>query len=61
MDEQSRLRRYEEAFAGHDPPFAFVDLDAMWKRLGVVTQGRRVIFEPRAPLAAIRERWLSAR
>ncbi len=30
MDSQSRLRRYEEAFADHDPPFAFVDLDAMW-------------------------------
>jgi D-serine deaminase-like pyridoxal phosphate-dependent protein len=30
MDAQSRLRRYEEAFADHDPPFAFVDLDAMW-------------------------------
>ncbi len=37
-----------------------VDLDAMWKRLGVVTQGRRVIFEARAPLASIREHWLSA-
>jgi D-serine deaminase-like pyridoxal phosphate-dependent protein len=30
MDAQSRLRRYEEAFADLDPPFAFVDLDAMW-------------------------------
>jgi D-serine deaminase-like pyridoxal phosphate-dependent protein len=30
MDAQSRLRRYEEAFADHDPPFAFVDLDALW-------------------------------
>ncbi len=30
MDAQSRLRRYEQAFADHDPPFAFVDLDAMW-------------------------------
>jgi D-serine deaminase-like pyridoxal phosphate-dependent protein len=30
LDTQSRLRRYEEAFADHDAPFAFVDLDAMW-------------------------------
>jgi D-serine deaminase-like pyridoxal phosphate-dependent protein len=30
LDPQSRLRRYEEAFADHDAPFAFVDLDAMW-------------------------------
>jgi D-serine deaminase-like pyridoxal phosphate-dependent protein len=27
---EARLRRYEAAFAGIDPPFAFVDLDAMW-------------------------------
>ena len=27
---QSRLQRYEQAFADHDAPFAFVDLDAMW-------------------------------
>lgn len=31
LDPQSRLHRYEEAFADHDPPFAFVDLDAMWQ------------------------------
>lgn len=30
LDPQSRLQRYEQAFAGHDSPFAFVDLDAMW-------------------------------
>ncbi len=30
LDAQSRLRRYQEAFADHDAPFAFVDLDAMW-------------------------------
>lgn len=30
LDAHSRLRRYEEAFADHDAPFAFVDLDAMW-------------------------------
>jgi D-serine deaminase-like pyridoxal phosphate-dependent protein len=30
MDPQSRLQRYEQAFADHDAPFAFVDLDAMW-------------------------------
>jgi len=30
LDTQARLRRYEEAFADHDAPFAFVDLDAMW-------------------------------
>ncbi len=30
LDARSRLRRYEEAFADHDAPFAFVDLDAMW-------------------------------
>nr|WP_243633002.1 amino acid deaminase/aldolase [Mycobacterium uberis] len=30
LDLYSRLRRYEEAFAHHDAPFAFVDLDAMW-------------------------------
>ena len=27
---EARLARYESAFAGIDPPFAFVDLDAMW-------------------------------
>jgi len=26
-----RLQRYERAFADVDPPFAFVDLDAMWR------------------------------
>jgi len=26
----ARLARYETAFADHEPPFAFVDLDAMW-------------------------------
>jgi D-serine deaminase-like pyridoxal phosphate-dependent protein len=26
----ARLARYETAFSGHDAPFAFVDLDAMW-------------------------------
>jgi D-serine deaminase-like pyridoxal phosphate-dependent protein len=26
----ARLARYEAAFAELDPPFAFVDLDAMW-------------------------------
>jgi D-serine deaminase-like pyridoxal phosphate-dependent protein len=30
MDPQSRLKRYEQAFAEHDAPFAFIDLDAMW-------------------------------
>jgi D-serine deaminase-like pyridoxal phosphate-dependent protein len=30
LDPTARLRRYEAAFAGIDPPFAFVDLDAMW-------------------------------
>ncbi|MGB8391947.1 amino acid deaminase/aldolase [Mycobacterium sp.] len=30
LDAQARLRRYQEAFAGHDAPFAFVDLDALW-------------------------------
>ena len=30
MDPESRLQRYEQAFADHDAPFAFVDLDAMW-------------------------------
>jgi D-serine deaminase-like pyridoxal phosphate-dependent protein len=30
LDPHSRLRRYEEAFADYDGPFAFVDLDAMW-------------------------------
>ena len=30
MDPQSRLERYEQAFADLDAPFAFVDLDAMW-------------------------------
>ena len=30
LDAKARLRRYEEAFADHDAPFAFVDLDAMW-------------------------------
>jgi D-serine deaminase-like pyridoxal phosphate-dependent protein len=30
LDALARLRRYQEAFADHDAPFAFVDLDAMW-------------------------------
>ncbi|HWF54652.1 MAG TPA: amino acid deaminase/aldolase [Solirubrobacteraceae bacterium] len=30
LDQASRLRRYESAFAELDAPFAFVDLDAMW-------------------------------
>ncbi len=30
LDARARLRRYQEAFAGHDAPFAFVDLDALW-------------------------------
>lgn len=30
LDALVRLRRYQEAFADHDAPFAFVDLDAMW-------------------------------
>jgi D-serine deaminase-like pyridoxal phosphate-dependent protein len=30
LNAQSRLRRYEEAFADLDAPLAFVDLDAMW-------------------------------
>jgi D-serine deaminase-like pyridoxal phosphate-dependent protein len=30
LDAQNRLRRYEQAFADVDGPFAFVDLDAMW-------------------------------
>lgn len=30
LDPQRRLRRYEQAFAGQEAPFAFVDLDAMW-------------------------------
>ncbi len=30
LDTQARLRRYQEAFADCDAPFAFVDLDAMW-------------------------------
>jgi D-serine deaminase-like pyridoxal phosphate-dependent protein len=34
LDAQARLRRYEEAFAGHDAPLAFVDLDAMWGNAG---------------------------
>jgi D-serine deaminase-like pyridoxal phosphate-dependent protein len=29
-----RLRRYEQAFADLDAPFAFVDLDAMWSNAG---------------------------
>lgn len=30
LDPHGRLQRYEQAFAALDPPFAFVDLDAMW-------------------------------
>jgi D-serine deaminase-like pyridoxal phosphate-dependent protein len=30
LDTQSRLQRYRAAFADHDAPFAFVDLDALW-------------------------------
>ncbi len=34
LDPQDRLQRYEQAFAGFDTPFAFVDLDAMWHNAG---------------------------
>jgi D-serine deaminase-like pyridoxal phosphate-dependent protein len=34
MDPQSRLERYEQAFADRDAPFAFIDLDAMWSNAG---------------------------
>ena len=34
LEASARLRRYQEAFAGHDAPFAFVDLDAMWANAG---------------------------
>lgn len=34
LDPQSRLQRYQQAFADHDAPFAFVDLDAMWGNAG---------------------------
>lgn len=34
LDTLGRLQRYEEAFACHDAPFAFVDLDAMWANAG---------------------------
>lgn len=30
LDMQSRLQRYEQAFADIDAPFAFLDLDALW-------------------------------
>ncbi len=30
LDALARLQRYQEAFAGLEAPFAFVDLDAMW-------------------------------
>jgi D-serine deaminase-like pyridoxal phosphate-dependent protein len=30
LDPGGRYERYEQAFAGRDAPFAFVDLDAMW-------------------------------
>ncbi|MHA7650980.1 amino acid deaminase/aldolase [Mycobacterium sp. ML4] len=30
LDTSGRLQRYEQAFADVDPPFAFIDLDAMW-------------------------------
>jgi len=30
LNPRARLERYEAAFAELDPPFAFVDLDAMW-------------------------------
>lgn len=34
LDAAGRLQRYEQAFAGLDAPFAFVDLDAMWDNAG---------------------------
>lgn len=34
LDAPGRLQRYEQAFAGLDAPFAFVDLDAMWDNAG---------------------------
>jgi D-serine deaminase-like pyridoxal phosphate-dependent protein len=34
----SRLQRYERAFADVDPPFAFVDLEAMWRNSAQMLQ-----------------------
>jgi hypothetical protein len=31
-----------------------VDLSTLWKRLGIKSQGRNVIFDEQAPLAAVR-------
>jgi predicted metalloprotease with PDZ domain len=36
-----------------------VDLDATWKRLGVVADGRGITLDPKAPLASIRDHWLA--
>jgi D-serine deaminase-like pyridoxal phosphate-dependent protein len=38
LDPTARLRRYEAAFAEIDPPFAFVDLDAMWSNSAQMLQ-----------------------
>lgn len=38
-----------------------VDLDALWRKLGVVPHGRRVAFNPNAPLAALREQMTKPR
>jgi D-serine deaminase-like pyridoxal phosphate-dependent protein len=34
FDARGRYERYEQAFAGRDAPFAFVDLDALWANAG---------------------------
>ena len=36
-----------------------VDLDATWKRLGVIADGRGITLDPKAPLASIRDHWLT--
>ena len=38
-----------------------VDLDAIWKRLGVVSRGAAVVFDDEAPLAGVRRSFTAAR
>jgi D-serine deaminase-like pyridoxal phosphate-dependent protein len=53
----SAQARYEAAFAGRDPPFAFVDLDAMWSNADEML-GRAAGKPIRVATKSVRARWV---
>jgi hypothetical protein len=59
-DTATGQRVLHELYAKMADAPAPADLDGLWKRLGVVWEGRgRVSFDARAPLASIRAAWFS--